>query len=205
MAILSDLPTKAANNPSTYASNDRATRSKPVSPLSVTTSSTNTTILACSPSPTGSVQSLQAKLLAARKKNELLEEIERGVDADGYPFCEYRKGFWDHLKAKSLVISVSRNRLLVLHCFFGCVPSVVGSHEYVASCFVLFISFAWQTVRVSLQQATTILVSFISEQLELDLKRNVKVNEGELTQLEADLEAEEWEKVRFIRNCHWNL
>ena len=56
-----------------------------------------------------------------------------------------------------------------------------------------------QTVRVSLQQATTILVSFISEQLELDLKRNVKVNEGELTQLEADLEAEEWEKVRFIQ------
>ena len=55
-----------------------------------------------------------------------------------------------------------------------------------------------QTVRVSLQQATTILVSFISEQLELDLKRNIKVNEGELTQLEADLEAEEWEKVRFI-------
>lgn len=52
-----------------------------------------------------------------------------------------------------------------------------------------------QTLRVSLQQATTILVSFISEQLDLDLKRNVKVNEGELTQLEADLEAEEWEKV----------
>ena len=51
---------------------------------------------------------------------------------------------------------------------------------------------------MSLQQATTILVSFISEQLELDLKRNIKVNEGELTQLEADLEAEEWEKVRFI-------
>ena len=52
-----------------------------------------------------------------------------------------------------------------------------------------------QTLRVSLQQASTILVSFISEQLDLDLKRNVKVNEGELTQLEADLEAEEWEKV----------
>jgi hypothetical protein len=55
-----------------------------------------------------------------------------------------------------------------------------------------------QTLRVSLQQATTILVAFISEQLELDLKRNIKVNEGELTQLEADLEAEEWEKVRVV-------
>ena len=115
MTILSDLATKAANNPSTYASNDRAaTRSKPVSPLSVTTS-TNTAILACSPSPTGSVQSLQAKLLAARKKNALLEEIERGVDADGYPFCEYRKGFWDHLKGKSLIISVSTNRPKILN------------------------------------------------------------------------------------------
>ena len=56
---------------------------------------------------------------------------------------------------------------------------------------------------MSVTQATTILVSFISEQLELDLKRNVKVNEGELTQLEADLEAEEWEKVRVcvVRAC----
>lgn len=53
----------------------------------------------------------------------------------------------------------------------------------------------YQTIRVSMQQATTILVSFISDQLELDLKRNVKVDEGELTQLEADEEAEEWEKV----------
>ena len=106
MTVLSDLAIRAANNPSTFASNDRATRSKLVAPLSV---DNNTTILASSPSPTGSVQSLQARLLAARKKNELLEEIERGVDADGYPFCEYRKGFWDHLKGKSLIISVSRN------------------------------------------------------------------------------------------------
>jgi hypothetical protein len=71
------------------------------------------------------------------------------------------------------------------------------AHEFV--CFVpsfLFSFCSKQTLRVSIQQATTILVSFISEQLELDLKRNVRVNEGALTQLEADLEAEEWEKVR---------
>lgn len=68
----------------------------------------NPKILACSVPPTGKVQSLQAKLLAARRKNELLEELEKGVDADGYPFCQYRKGFWDHLKGKALAISVSK-------------------------------------------------------------------------------------------------
>jgi hypothetical protein len=72
---------------------------------------------------------------------------------------------------------------------------------WLTSLCVLFLRFfslfcSKQTLRVSIQQATTILVSFISEQLELDLKRNVRVNEGALTQLEADLEAEEWEKVR---------
>ena len=48
---------------------------------------------------------------------------------------------------------------------------------------------------MSLSQATTILATFVTEQIELDFKRNIEVNEGELTQLEADLEAEEWEKV----------
>ncbi len=69
----------------------------------------------------------------------------------------------------------------------------------------IFEIFSTQTLRVSLQQATTILVSFISEQLELDLKRNVKVNEGELTQLEADLEAEEWEKVSASINANYSV
>ena len=67
-----------------------------------------TIVLACSPSPTGSVQSLQAKLLAARKKNELLVELEKGVNSEGYPLCQYRKGFIDHLKGKAPFISVSR-------------------------------------------------------------------------------------------------
>jgi len=118
-------------------------------------------ILACSPpGPTKDVVSLQAKLLKARKRNELLQEVERGTDADGYPLCQYRKGFVDHLKGKSLVIS---------------------------------------TVRVSLTQAVTILVSFVTDQLELDLQRNKKVNEGEITQYEADLEAEEWENIEWKR------
>ena len=51
-------------------------------------------------------------------------------------------------------------------------------------------------MRVAIQQGTTILAAFVTEQLELDLKRNQQVNEGEITQLEADLQAEIWEKVR---------
>jgi len=37
----------------------------------------------------------------------------------------------------------------------------------------------------------------MTDQLELDLKRNRRVNEGEIMQLEADLEADEWEKIEW--------
>mmetsp|Transcript_2332 Transcript_2332/g.5173 ORF Transcript_2332/g.5173 Transcript_2332/m.5173 type:complete len:188 (+) Transcript_2332:310-873(+) len=131
-------------------------------PLETRSEGTGPLPMACSPlrgnenknSP--SVKSLQAKLLEARRRNELLEEIEKGVDSDGYPLCQYRKGFVDHLKAKSLIIS---------------------------------------TIRLSITQASTILVNFLTEQLELDLKRNKQVNHGEITQLEADIQAEDWENV----------
>mmetsp|Transcript_8647 Transcript_8647/g.21272 ORF Transcript_8647/g.21272 Transcript_8647/m.21272 type:complete len:426 (-) Transcript_8647:5-1282(-) len=117
-------------------------------------------ILACSVRGDGSpsVQSLQAKLLAARKRNELLQNIEKGVDEHGYPLCEFRKGFLDHYRPKSLIIS---------------------------------------SIRVTLQQGTTILAGFMGDQLELDLKRNQRVNVGEITQMEADLEADEWEKIEW--------
>jgi hypothetical protein len=36
----------------------------------------------------------------------------------------------------------------------------------------------------------------MSEQLELDMKRNILVQEGSLTRGEADDQAQEWEKVR---------
>ena len=111
MTLLTNLATRAANSPSTFANNDRATAIRRKIELTTTTPNMPTKILATSAAaaiaPTNSVQSLQAKLLAARKKNELLEEIERGVDKDGYPFCEYRKGFWDHLQGKAIIISVS--------------------------------------------------------------------------------------------------
>jgi hypothetical protein len=55
-----------------------------------------------------------------------------------------------------------------------------------------------QTLRVTTQQATIILANFMSEQLDKDLKRNTLVNEGQLTQMEADIDAEEWEKVCSI-------
>ena len=53
-----------------------------------------------------------------------------------------------------------------------------------------------QTLRVTTQQATSILANFMTEQLDHDLKRNALVTTGKLTQLEADLQAEDWEKVR---------
>ena len=120
MTILSQITNTVANAPSTQAATDRATttvtRTSTLLPSTTTNKNNNDTssfdsssprILACSYRPTKEVQSLQAKLLKARKRNEYLEEIERGVDADGYPLCQYRKGFFDHLKIKALVLSVS--------------------------------------------------------------------------------------------------
>jgi len=123
-------------------------------------SASNSMILACSvpPGPSRSVQSLQGKLNAARRKNLKLTEISSGKDADGYPLCEYRKSFFDHLKPKSLITS---------------------------------------TLRVATQQATSILANFMTEQLDHDLKRNALVNTGKLTQLDADLQAEDWEKAEW--------
>ena len=56
------------------------------------------------------------------------------------------------------------------------------------------------SVRVSIQQSTLIMASFMSDQLEQDLKRNRLVDEGKLSQAEADERADEWEKVRFSSN-----
>lgn len=41
------------------------------------------------------------------------------------------------------------------------------------------------------------MANFMTEQLDGDLKRQEKVKDGTLTQVEADEEAVEWEKVRF--------
>ena len=58
-----------------------------------------------------------------------------------------------------------------------------------------------QTIRVTIQQATMVLAAFMSEQMEQDLQRNELVNTGQLTQLEADVTAEAWEKVRCFCMC----
>ena len=89
--------------------------------------------MACSPATTTngsdinsrSVQSLQSKLLAARKLSSSSGEqiqIVKGngnnksnatataavvLGQDGYPLCQYRKGFFIHLKLRSIITSVS--------------------------------------------------------------------------------------------------
>jgi hypothetical protein len=50
------------------------------------------------------------------------------------------------------------------------------------------------------QQGTLIMASYMQDQLETDMKRNELVQEGKLSQHEADEQAEEWEKVRYIIN-----
>jgi hypothetical protein len=42
------------------------------------------------------------------------------------------------------------------------------------------------------------MAAFMSEQLELDMKRNQLVIEGKLSRGEADQQAQEWEAVRVI-------
>lgn len=53
------------------------------------------------------------------------------------------------------------------------------------------------SVRVSIQQSTLIMASFMSDQLEQDLKRSRLVDEGKLSQAEADERADEWEKEEW--------
>ena len=113
MTLLGNLAQSMANAPSTNAATDRAIlrsklMSRPQEEGQSCALSSPSGILASSPSPTGSVQSLQAKLLKAKRKNDLFVELEKGVDPDGYPFCQYRKGFMDHLSARGMIISVSR-------------------------------------------------------------------------------------------------
>jgi hypothetical protein len=52
-----------------------------------------------------------------------------------------------------------------------------------------------QTVRVAIQQSSLIVANFMSDQLEMELKRNKSVQEGKISQGEADEQAQEWEKV----------
>ena len=42
------------------------------------------------------------------------------------------------------------------------------------------------------------MANYMTEQLEQDLKRNELVKNGELSQEQADKQAEQWEKVRLF-------
>lgn len=46
-----------------------------------------------------------------------------------------------------------------------------------------------------IQQGTLIMANFMSDQLEGEMKRNQSVQEGKISQPEADEQAQEWEKV----------
>jgi hypothetical protein len=52
-----------------------------------------------------------------------------------------------------------------------------------------------QTIRVAIQQGTIILASFMTDQVEQELKRHKMVDDGQITSREAEEQAEEWEKV----------
>ena len=49
------------------------------------------------------------------------------------------------------------------------------------------------------------MANFMTDQFEQDLKRNATVEDGEMTQEEADDQASEWEEVSLlcIYNIHW--
>ena len=46
-----------------------------------------------------------------------------------------------------------------------------------------------------MQQGTLIMANFMTDQLEGDMKRSELVDEGKLSRVEADEQAEEWERV----------
>ncbi|CAJ1950890.1 unnamed protein product [Cylindrotheca closterium] len=54
-------------------------------------------------------------------------------------------------------------------------------------------AFILGSIRVTTQQGALIMANFMTEQLDGDMKRQEKVKKGELTQREADEEADKWE------------
>lgn len=62
---------------------------------------------------------------------------------------------------------------------------------------ILIYSNIIQTLRVVVQQGTLIMGNFMTEQLETDIKRKEDVDNGTITPAEAEIMADEWEKVRF--------
>ena len=52
-----------------------------------------------------------------------------------------------------------------------------------------------QIVRVTLTQSSTIYSTYLSDQLREDMRRDELVNEGRLTRVEADQQADDWAEV----------
>lgn len=64
-------------------------------------------------------------------------------------------------------------------------------------------AFIMSTLRVMIQQGTLIMANFMSDQLEGEMKRNQSVQEGKISQPEADEQAQEWEKEEWEKR--WKL
>eukprot|EP00934_Nitzschia_sp_Nitz4_P003257 Nitzschia sp. Nitz4//scaffold320_size20398//5426//9476//NITZ4_008676-RA/size20398-processed-gene-0.11-mRNA-1//-1//CDS//3329547753//3247//frame0 len=60
-----------------------------------------------------------------------------------------------------------------------------------------FRNFVTSTMRVVMQQGTLIMANFLTDQMENDNKRNELVEEGMLTEAEAEEQGEEWEKEEW--------
>mmetsp|Transcript_17409 Transcript_17409/g.19949 ORF Transcript_17409/g.19949 Transcript_17409/m.19949 type:complete len:417 (+) Transcript_17409:216-1466(+) len=161
---------------------NRSTRSSPLPPPASSTSvlrtnsddtSNGTMILACSPVPptSSSVRSLQAKLTAARAK---FSHTTTSTNEQNALILQYKNG-----------VAVDGNGY------------PLGQYQKKFFDQLKLKSLITSTLRVTIQQATMIVATFMSQQLENDLKRNVSVDEGQLTQFDADIEAEEWEKVEW--------
>lgn len=58
-------------------------------------------------------------------------------------------------------------------------------------------AFVMSTIRVAMQQGTLIMANYMSEQLEGDMKRTKLVDEGKISQTEADEQGKEWEAVEW--------
>ncbi len=134
----------------------------------------------------------QTMLATSMKSVITREDLLAGREIDP-PLCKYRKGFTDHLKPRAFVMSVS-TRVSTFAAMLNIFPYLFG---FALLCFTLYS----QTLRVVIQQSSLIVANFMSDQLEGELKRNQSVQEGKISQVEADEQAQEWEKVRFFLSC----
>jgi len=55
-----------------------------------------------------------------------------------------------------------------------------------------------QVVRITVMQSTSVITHYYSDQLKEDMKREERIDNGEITRQEAEREDEEWQEVSFV-------